>query len=46
MIGATVAGAFARSNLEDELVGNWSDGLKEDLKERAGAVITKCPGGL
>ena len=37
-IGATVAGAFAKSKLEDDLVGNWSDGLKADLKERADAV--------
>ena len=37
-IGATVAGALAKSSLEDEWVGNMSDGLKADLKERAGAV--------
>jgi hypothetical protein len=37
-IGATVAGALAKSSLEDEWVGNLSDGLKTDLKERAGAV--------
>ena len=37
-IGATVAGALAKSKLEDDLVGNWSDGLKADLKERADAV--------
>jgi hypothetical protein len=37
-IGATVAGALAKSGLEDEWVGNLSDGLKADLKERAGAV--------
>jgi hypothetical protein len=37
-IGATVAGALAKSTLEDGLVGNWSDGLKADLKERADAV--------
>jgi hypothetical protein len=37
-IGATVAGALAKSSLEDEWVGNLSDGLKADLKERAGAV--------
>ena len=37
-IGATVAGALANSRLEDEWVGNMSDSLKEDLKERAGAV--------
>jgi len=37
-IGATVAGALAKSSLEDEWVGELSDGLKADLKERAGAV--------
>jgi plasmid stability protein len=37
-IGATMAGALAKSSLEDERVGNLSDGLKADLKERAGAV--------
>jgi hypothetical protein len=37
-IGATVAGALASSRLEDEWVGNMSDSLKEDLKERARAV--------
>jgi hypothetical protein len=37
-IGATVAGALARSNVENEWVGNLSDDLKEDLKKRAGAV--------
>ena len=37
-IGATVAGAMARSSLENEWVGNLSDDLKADLKERAGAV--------
>jgi len=37
-IGATMAGALARSSIEDEWVGNLSDGLKADLKERAGAV--------
>jgi hypothetical protein len=37
-IGATVAGALAKSSLEDEWVGNLSDGLKTDLKERAGAM--------
>ena len=37
-IGATVAGALAQSSVEDEWVGNLSDSLKEDLKERAGAV--------
>jgi hypothetical protein len=37
-IGATVAGALAKSSLEDEWIGDLSDGLKADLKERAGAV--------
>jgi hypothetical protein len=37
-IGAAVAGAMARTDVEDQWVGNLSDGLKEDLKERAGAV--------
>ena len=37
-IGATVAGAFGRSSLEDNWVGELSDDLKADLKERAGAV--------
>ena len=37
-IGATVAGALAKSGLENEWVGDMSDSLKEDLKERAGAV--------
>ena len=37
-IGATVAGALAKSSLEDALVGDLSDGLKADLKERVGAV--------
>jgi hypothetical protein len=37
-IGATMAGALAKSSIEDEWVGNLSDGLKADLKERAGAV--------
>jgi hypothetical protein len=37
-IGATVAGAMARTSVEDEWVGNLSDDLKADLKERAGAV--------
>ena len=37
-IGATVAGALAKSSVEDEWVGDLSDGLKADLKERAGAV--------
>lgn len=38
VIGATVAGAMARTNVEDEWVGSLSDDLKDDLKERAGAV--------
>jgi hypothetical protein len=33
-----VAGALAKSSVEDEWVGDLSDGLKADLKERAGAV--------
>jgi hypothetical protein len=37
-IGATMAGALAKSSLEDKWVGDLSDGLKADLKERAGAV--------
>ena len=37
-IGAAVAGAVSRTSVEDEWVGNLSDSLKEDLKERAGAV--------
>jgi hypothetical protein len=37
-IGATVAGALAKSGLEDEWVGDLSDSVKADLKERAGAV--------
>lgn len=37
-IGAAVAGAMARTDVEDEWVGSLSDGLKEDFKERAGAV--------
>ena len=37
-IGATVAGALAKSSLEDEWVGGLSDSLKADLKERAEAV--------
>lgn len=34
-IGATVAGALANSDLEDELVGEFSNGLKSDLAARA-----------
>jgi hypothetical protein len=37
-IGAVVAGALAKSNLEDEWAGDLSDSLKADLKQRAGAV--------
>jgi hypothetical protein len=37
-IGATVAGALAKSSLEDEWVGELSDSLKADLNARAGAV--------
>jgi hypothetical protein len=37
-IGATVAGALAKSNLEDEWVGELSDSLKTDLNTRVGAV--------
>jgi hypothetical protein len=37
-IGATVAGALAKSGLEKEWVGDLSDSLKADLKVRAGAV--------
>jgi hypothetical protein len=37
-IGATVAGALAKSSLEDGWVGELSDNLKADLSARAGAV--------
>jgi hypothetical protein len=37
-IGVAVAGALAKSDLEDEWVGDLSEGLRTDLKERAGAV--------
>ena len=37
-IGATVAGALAKSSLEDGWVGHLSDSLKADLSTRAGAV--------
>lgn len=37
-IGATVAGALAKSSLEDAWVGELSDSLKADLNARAGAV--------
>jgi hypothetical protein len=37
-IGAAVAGAFRISDLENEWVGDLSDGIKADLNGRAGAV--------
>jgi hypothetical protein len=37
-IGATVAGALAKSRLEDKWVGELSDSVKTDLNARAGAV--------
>ena len=37
-IGATVAGALAKSSLEDGWVGDLSDSLTADLSTRAGAV--------
>jgi hypothetical protein len=37
-IGAAVAGAFSRSDLENEWVGELSDSVKADLNARAGAV--------
>jgi hypothetical protein len=37
-IGAAVAGAFRISDLENEWVGDLSDGMKADLNGRAGAV--------
>jgi hypothetical protein len=37
-VGASVAGAFRASDLENEWVGVYSDSVKEDLNERAGAV--------
>jgi hypothetical protein len=37
-VGAAVAGAFRASDLENEWVGVYSDSVKEDLNERAGAV--------
>jgi hypothetical protein len=33
-----MAGALAKSSLEDEWVGEFSDGLKADLNTRVGAV--------
>ncbi|WP_311966766.1 hypothetical protein [Bradyrhizobium australiense] len=37
-IGATVAGALAKSRVEDEWVGELSDRVKADVNARAGAV--------
>ena len=37
-IGATVAGAFRTSDLENEWVGELSDDMKADLNTRVGAV--------
>lgn len=37
-IGAAVGGAFRSLDLENEMVGKYSDSVKEDLTERAGAV--------
>jgi hypothetical protein len=37
-IGATVAGAFRTSDLEDECIGDLSDDMKADLNTRAEAV--------
>jgi hypothetical protein len=37
-IGAAVAGAFRTSDLENEWVGELSEGVKSDLNERAGAI--------
>ena len=37
-VGATVAGAFQSSALENEWVGEYSDSVKGELNERAGAV--------
>jgi hypothetical protein len=37
-VGAADAGAFRASDLENEWVGKYSDNVKEDLNERAGAV--------
>jgi hypothetical protein len=38
VIGAVLAGAFGRTQTEDKLVGNVSDAVIFDLKERADAV--------
>ena len=37
-IGAAVAGAFGSSGFENDLVGEFSDTVREDLNKRAGAV--------
>jgi hypothetical protein len=37
-IGAAIAGAFRASDLENEWVGEFSDGVKGELNTRAGAV--------
>ena len=37
-VGAAVAGAFQTSDLENEWVGEYSDSVKGELNERAGAV--------
>lgn len=37
-VGAAVAGAFQASDLENAWVGGYSDSVKHDLNERAGAV--------
>ena len=37
-IGAAVASAFRSLDLENEMVGKYSDCVKQDLTERAGAV--------
>jgi hypothetical protein len=37
-VGAAVAGGFQSSDLENEWVGEYSDSVKGELKERAGAV--------
>jgi hypothetical protein len=37
-VGAAVAGAFRASDLENEWVGEYSDGVREDLSKRVGSV--------
>jgi gas vesicle protein len=37
-VGVAVAGAFQSSDLENEWVGEYSDSVKGELNERAGAV--------